>query len=235
MTERRYDEQEVAEIFGRATEAQHEAARQLPSGEGLTLAELQEIGRQVGVTADAVADAARSLDRREPRFRRQFLGLTVGVGRTVALERRITTDEWERLVVVLRETFDARGNVKSDGGLRQWTNGNLQVLVEPTASGDRLRLRTVHANARNLMTIGVGVLATTGLVAAITLALGIPESAERLSSLLPLAMLGAAAVGIGAARLRGWAATRMRQMDEIAARLRLTLGQGSAADPSTRE
>lgn len=125
MTERRYDEQEVAEIFGRATEAQRALAPQLPSGERLTLVELQEIGRQVGVTADAVADAARSLDRHEPRFRRSFLGLTIGVGRTVALDRRITTEEWERLVVVLRETFDARGSARSEGGLRQWTNGNL--------------------------------------------------------------------------------------------------------------
>lgn len=235
MTERRYDEAEIAEIFGRATEAQHEAARPVSSGDGMTLADVQEIGRQVGITAEAVADAARALDRREPRFRRHFLGLTVGVGRIVELDRRMSTDEWERLVVVLRETFDARGNVKSDGGLRQWTNGNLQVLVEPTGSGDRLRLRTVHASARMLMTVGIGVLATTGMVAAVTLLLGIPEPVERLSSLLPLALMGAATFGVGAARLRGWALTRMRQMDEIAARLRLTLGQGDAADQPTRE
>lgn len=235
MTERRYDEQEVAEIFGRASEAQLGAAPQLPPGEGMTLAEVQEIGRQVGMTAEAVADAARSLDRREPRFRRHFLGLTIGVGRTVELDRRISTDEWERLVVVLRETFDARGNVKSDGGLRQWTNGNLQVLVEPTGSGDRLRLRTVHASARMLLTMGVGVLGSTAVVAALTVSLGLHPLAERLSSLLPLAIMGAATLGLGAARLRGWAATRMRQMDEIAARLRLTLGPGNTSDQYTRE
>lgn len=139
MADRRYNEQEVAEIFGRAAESQQDATRALPPGEGMTLAELQDIGQQVGMSAEAVADAARSLDRREPRFRRRLLGLTTGVGRSVALERRLTTDEWERLVVKVRETFDARGNVKSEGGLRQWTNGNLQVLVEPTEHGDRLR------------------------------------------------------------------------------------------------
>ncbi len=139
MVDRRYNEQEVAEIFGRAAESQQDATRALPPGEGMTLAELQDIGQQVGMSAEAVADAARSLDRREPRFRRRLLGLTTGVGRSVALERRLSTDEWERLVVKVRETFDARGNVKSEGGLRQWTNGNLQVLVEPTEHGDRLR------------------------------------------------------------------------------------------------
>ena len=59
MTERRYDEDEVAEIFGRATEAQLEAARQLPPGDGMTLAELQEIGRQARFSAAAVAERVR--------------------------------------------------------------------------------------------------------------------------------------------------------------------------------
>lgn len=235
MTERRYDEHEVTEIFGRASEAQLEVARLSPSGEGMTLAELQAIGEQAGFTPAAVADAARALDRHEPRFRRRFLGLTVGVGRTVELDRRISTEEWERLVVVLRETFDARGNVKSDGGLRQWTNGNLQVLVEPTAYGDRLRLRTVHVSARMMMTLGAAVLGTTAMVAAVTASLGLPDLAERLSAIMPLAVMGAAAFGVGLARLRGWASTRTRQMDDIAARLRLALGRGSADDQPTRD
>lgn len=227
MTERRYDEQEVTEIFKRSTEAQVEAARQLPASEGMTLAEVLEIGRQAGITAESVADAARSLDRKEPRFRRRLLGFTIGVGRTVALDRRITDAEWERLVVVLRETFDARGNARSDGGLRQWTNGNLQILVEPTDHGDRLRMRTVNASAQGLMTIGVAVLGTLAMISAVTLTAGIPDAVARLSTLGPLALMGVATLGIGMARLRNWAGTRMQQMDDIAARLR----GASSGDP----
>ena len=59
----RYSEDEIAAIFERATEAQHVARRQLPPGEGLTLAELQEIGGDVGLSPELVAEAARSLDR----------------------------------------------------------------------------------------------------------------------------------------------------------------------------
>jgi len=220
MTERRYDEQEVAEIFKRSTEAQLEAARQLPPSEGMTLAEVLEIGRQAGITAESVADAARSLDRQEPRFRRQLLGLTIGVGRTVALDRRVTDDEWERLVVVLRDTFDARGNARTDGRLRQWTNGNLQILIEPTEHGDRLRMRTVNDGARGLIMIGAGVLGTLAAVSVVTLAAGIPDAMARLSTLGPLALVGAAALGLGLSRLRNWAGTRIQQMDNIAARLR---------------
>lgn len=220
MNDRRYNEQEVAEIFGRAAEAQGDASRALPPGEGMTLAELQDIGQQVGMTAEAVADAARSLDRPELRFRRRLLGLTIGVGRSVALERRVSTDEWERLVVMVRETFDARGNVKSEGGLRQWTNGNLQVLVEPTEHGDRLRMRTVNGSAQTAILVGLAVMAVPALVAAVALVAGLPDLGDRLRDLAPLGLMGAASLGVGLSRLRGWARTRLQQMDAIAAWMR---------------
>ncbi len=219
MTDRRYDDDEVAEIFRRATEVQRDAGQLLPSTTGMSLAELQEIGKQVGVPAELLADAARSLERREPRFQRTLFGLTVGVGRSVSLDRRVSNEEWERLVVFLRDTFDARGTFRVDGSLRQWTNGNLQVLIEPTEHGDRLRMRTVHANARTLMMMGVGIVSVTAIVAAISVFVGLPDLAEKLRSLLPLALTGGATFGVGWTRLRGWAATRLKQMDDIAARV----------------
>lgn len=234
MLERRYDEQEVAEIFKRSTESQREAARQLPATEGMTLAEVLEIGRQAGITAESVADAARSLDRHEPRFRRQLLGLTIGVGRTVALERRIGDDEWERLVGVLRETFDARGNARTDGGLRQWTNGNLQILVEPSEGGDRLRMRTVNEAARNQIIAGTGVLGTLAVVAAVTVAAGVPAAGAQVTALAPIAFMGVALLGMGLARLRNWASTRIQQMDDIAARLRAAAPPEPPKPPESR-
>jgi hypothetical protein len=66
-------------------------------------------------------------------------GLPIGVGRTVELDRPRSDSDWERLVADLRETFEARGMVRYDGPFRQWTNGNLQALIEPTPSGHRLR------------------------------------------------------------------------------------------------
>src|SRR5471030_619631 len=151
MTDRRFNEEEVAAIFKQATESQQTPQRQLPSGEGLTLAELQEIGRQVGIAPELVVQAASSLSQAGSPTSRRFLGLPIGVARTIELDRKLTEDEWERLVVDLRETFDARGTVRQDGSFRQWTNGNLQALLEPTPTGQRIRLRTVKANARALM------------------------------------------------------------------------------------
>lgn len=217
MPERRFSEDEVAEIFRRAAEAQHAGAPALPSGEGMTLVQLQEIGREVGIPGELVAKAARGLARTGAPAGRRFLGLPIAVGRTVVLDRRLTDDEWDRLVVELRETFHARGKVRQDGSLRQWTNGNLQALLEPTPEGDRLRLRTMNGNARGLMFSGLAVLGIAlgpAVVAAIELGLG-----QAASQLLPFALVGVTLFGVGALRLPRWARTRETQMEGIAARL----------------
>jgi hypothetical protein len=158
MTERRYTELEVAAIFEQATEAQQTSRKQLPPGDGLTLSYLQEIGRDVGIPPELIERAAKSVALPIRTASRTFLGLPIGVGRTVELDRRLSEQDWERLVVDLRETFDARGTLRYDGPFRQWTNGNLQALLEPTETGHRLRLKTLKGDARAMMAGGVGVL-----------------------------------------------------------------------------
>ena len=48
MPERRYNDEEVAAIFERASEEEQAATQLVRSSEGLTLADLQEIGREAG-------------------------------------------------------------------------------------------------------------------------------------------------------------------------------------------
>ena len=231
MAERRYTEEEVSAIFERAAEAQQAVRRALPPGEGMTLADLRAIGREVGIPAELVDQAAASVDQRGRDASRTLLGLPVGVGRTVDLSRRLGDDEWERLVVDLRETFDARGVIKSDGSLRQWTNGNLQALLEPTATGHRLRLRTVFGAARAMMTAGLGILGVSATVVIVSAVTG--HVAEALAGTGSLMVAGAALFTVGAARLPLWARTRRRQMEGVAARLALSVESPAAkeADP----
>lgn len=216
MTERRFNEVEVAAIFERATEAHQTGQRQLPSGEGMTLAQLQEIGREVGISPEQVAEAANALERVGSPTERSFLGLPIGVGRTIELDRRLTDDEWERLVVDLRDTFDARGTLRHDGSLRQWTNGNLQALLEPTANGHRVRLRTIKGDARSMLVMG---LSTIGF--AIITAVMSEGGAAGVMSAGTLFAVGAGMFAVGALRLPSWARLRRQQMEDIAARLSL--------------
>lgn len=225
MTERRFNEAEVAAIFERATETQQTTQPSLPTGEGMTLAELQEIGREVGIAPELVAHAAKSLSQGGQPTSRSFLGLPIGVGRTIELNRRLSDDEWERLVVDLRETFDARGSLRQEGSLRQWTNGNLQALLEPTATGHRVRLRTVKGDARAYMAGGLTMI--VGAAAAL-LAAGLSggfADAGMVTAIGFMGAMGASMLGVGALRLPGWARLRQRQMEEIAGRLTFAAGE----------
>jgi hypothetical protein len=218
MTDRRFNEDEVAAIFQQASEVLHPPQRQLPSAaDGLTLAELQDIGREVGIAPELVAQAAASLTVVGSPTSRKFLGLPIGVGRIVELDRKLSEEEWERLVVDLRQTFDARGRVSQEGSFRQWTNGNLQVLVEPTANGQRIRMSTVKAQSRawfmgGFATIGIGVVATVAALAA---------GRMHPASFATFAALAAGQFALGAITLPGWARERRKQMEEVAGRLAL--------------
>lgn len=218
--ERRYNEAEIARIFEAATEVPPTGGARHPApAEGMTLAQLQEIGHEVGIAADLVSQAAEALDRPVPvaTAGRSLLGMPLGVGRTVELGRRLTDEEWERVVVDLRETFDARGTVRQEGSLRQWTNGNLHVLLEPGDRGHRLRLRTVNAQARSF--IGAGTMALAGsAVLGTVLALSGRLASGGIGGPLFLALAGLAAIAWGALRLPAWARLRATQMEAIAAR-----------------
>lgn len=218
MTQRRYNEEEVAAIFERAAEAQHTSLAHLPAGEGMTLTDLQEIAREVGISGEDLADAARALDMDRRPTSRRLLGFPVGVGLTIDLGRTLSDEEWERFVVDLRETFDTRGILKSEGSLRTWVNGNLQAHLEPTGAGHRIRLRTVKGDARGLILGGLGI-AGSGIVAFLISAFGGVSDAGVLSALGVITASGAAMFGVGALRLPGWARLRRRQMKDLGERI----------------
>ena len=221
MTERRYNEDEVAAIFERAIQAQQSQNAMVPlaSGEGMTLEQLQEIGREIGLSPEQIAAGARAVARNGTPTARKFLGLTIGVGRTVDLGRKISEEEWERLVVDLRETFDAKGRLSSEGNFRQWTNGNLQALLEPTPSGHRLRLRTMKGDSRALLTGGIMMLAAAGIMGTVAALYLIPNRGDGLNTFVSFAVIGIGMLTAGAIRLPSWARLRQQQMADVAARL----------------
>jgi hypothetical protein len=52
MAERRYSDEEVAAIFERASQPEHTTLPAAADGKGLTLAALQDIGREVGISPE---------------------------------------------------------------------------------------------------------------------------------------------------------------------------------------
>lgn len=217
MAERRFTDEEVAAIFAAATEEPAQSPHPTGSSSGLTLTQIQEIGREVGIAPEAIARAVSTLPTRSVATTRRFLGLPLRVERSVALERWLSESEWEALVVELRTVFQAKGKIASSGNFREWTNGNLQVLLEPSSSGHVLRLRTLKGDAQALLNAGT---ASIGVAAAMTVALAM---GGRLSNALPgialMILIGLGMAGGAAIRVFPWARERSRQMDDIIARL----------------
>jgi hypothetical protein len=218
MDEKRYNQDEVAAIFERASETE----AKLPptgAGTGLTLAELHGIAREVGISPQSISQAAQSLEKSAPApAPARFLGVPIGVARTVEFDRPLTDTEWERLVADLRTTFSANGKLRYDGPFRQWTNGNLKAVVEPTSAGSRIRLQTMNGNARTMMTIGI-VFLGVGAATFITDATAAGVHSGAASGMGFMALIGLGAIAAGALRVSGWARQRALQFDEVIARL----------------
>jgi hypothetical protein len=218
--QKRYSEQEMAEILERATAEEPASGAVSPSGGGLTLPQLQEIGGEVGISPARIADAARAVGSREGAgLQKRYLGTPRSVSRVVPLARPLTDDEWNRLVVDLRETFDAIGTVKVHGPLRSWNNGNLQVHVEPDGDGYRVRMKTTKGSTGPLTGVAAS-LAVMGMLLMMTTA---GAGAGSWGFVMPAAFItaGLGQLGYIRAMLPGWARERAAQMEGLAERLQL--------------
>src|SRR6185503_9155722 len=150
---------------------------------------------------------ARSLDLGDRQAVRRFFGLPVGVSLTANLGRQLSEHEWQQLVVDLRETFDARGRVREEGAFRQWTNGNLQVMVEPTPDGNQVRMRTFKQDGPLYIGMGLGLIVLSIIGLGTKLAVG-GEVMNLLGRFLPVMFIGTGMAVFGAVRLPGWARLR---------------------------
>lgn len=213
MGDRQYNKEQVAAIFERASQVERSA---LPAPtEGLTLSELHEIGREVGISPESISLAAQSLDQPAVPAAAKIFGIPIGVARTVELDRKLSDSDWEALVADLRTTFQARGKLRIDGPFRQWTNGNLSALVEPTPAGHRVRLQSIKEDARSLIVAGT---AFASMSAVIAIAFAVLHRAAP-NGISTMVGAGLAMLLWGVWRASGWARLRVAQFEEIIARL----------------
>jgi hypothetical protein len=221
--ERLYREEEVNQIFEAAAKEPDTRHQPAPTGNALTLRELQEIGRQVGIEPKRIAEAARAIDSGAPAA--QPFGVPITVRRTVALPRAPTEAEWLMLVTELRETFDAPGKVGASRGIYEWSNGSLHAFIEPTATGYRLRMGTRKRNAVAMGTAGLVGMAWSALALVGLSVTG--NLAEGFMAPVIVSVLGAGVLGAALFRVPSWARTRAEQMERIARHAQALLGSGT--------
>ncbi len=215
-TPRRFDDREIALIFEQANGAQEAHTDVASRSGGLTLEQLHEIGRDVGLSTDHITRAANAIARGDmvPTQRRTWLGLPVAISRTVDFGRPVSDDEWHGLVSTLRETFEARGKLSTEGAFRHWHNGNLSAMLEPTPTGHRLRLSTRKGDARVRVTMGALYL-SLGVGFGALAVLGVVSDKGFVGGGL-MAVMGLVALASTYIGLPRWARARAEQMEFIA-------------------
>lgn len=222
---RTFTEDEARDVFARAAREQ-QAAHEATATAGLTLDELQEIGRASGLDPAFVARAAQAVALGKPETHRAALGpVPTAVGRTVRLAEAPSDALWERLVADARRTFRAKGRIVAAGAEREWRNSNLRVTLAPDGSGSRLAVETRRTDVAPFLGLAAFV-ALAGTLSALFGLRGGDVTAGMLALTLSLAVAGAVW-----ARQRSWAATRERQMQEITERAGASVASPVAEAP----
>jgi hypothetical protein len=227
-SERRYTEDEIANIFANA--AEQGVARTRTSGSsGLTLPELQQIGSEVGLSPEAVADAAARLDNPAVTWRhpavitKHHFWLPVEAGKTIELPRRLSDQEWTQLVADLRTTFDARGRVEETANKREWRGGGAHAVLTHTDNGARFQLSSFRRQGIVMLwaaVVSFNVAAITFFIAAA----GLSDDVDILRTSVFSAIAGTGIVMTTALKLRAWARLARQQVDGVVARLLGTFG-----------
>jgi hypothetical protein len=214
--ERRYQDHEIRQILDLAIDQEDGPAQSLPAVDGLTLVELQEVAREVGLLPDRVTQAVAAFEGRgESVPRGTTLGLPTSVGRVVPLPRSPSDREWELLIAELRTTFGGKGEVTSHGGLREWSHGNLHAFIEPTETGHRLRLADSNGAVVGIV-FGGFVLAFALMI--LVVLLGKDGPGFKLAIPAFLSLLGGSLAAGSAISLPRWAREQERRMEHISRR-----------------
>ena len=174
-TGRRYTEHEIHALFERAAERQEQARRaEAASAGGLTLDELQRIGRETGIAPEHIAEAAVELAAAGPtRPAGKVLGVPVEVRRTRAVATPVTDEAWERMVADLRKTFKQPGVAGRVGRVREWattTEENrmpVRVSVTPEDGGAHVTIE------QSMRSSALGLTAAAATFAVVALLFGV--------------------------------------------------------------
>ena len=225
--ERRYNEDEISSIFANAAQRGQVPAT-TRAGSGLTLAELQQIGREVGLSDAAVAQAAARLDhpavvwRQPATVTRRHFWLPVEAGKAVELPRGLTDEEWHQLVADLQTTFEARGRVIQSGTTREWHSSSARAVLQRSGNGERFGLHTTRRQGIIMLWTAV-VSFNVAAVSFFVAAAGLSTDVNYLRTSIFAALAGVGIVASTARRLRAWARLARQQVDGVIARLFSTL------------
>lgn len=182
--ERRYDDDQVADILRRAAELQSASGATRESG--VTLSELRRVGSEVGFDPGLIEQAARELESSSMELQTESARGITSLEQTVLGD--LDDEAWEDIIAELRRATGRAGKSSTRKLVREWVNGGeaTNITFSATRRGDGTRLRM-------LLNLSGGRI--LGVMASIPLGL--------LSVVLPGALLHKAGVSTPYAMLTG--------------------------------
>lgn len=214
MPERRYSHEDVQRILASAAEADAALGSGTADG-GMTLAQIQRIGAEAGITGSSIAAAAAALDR-APRTvgAPRLLWMRTGVSQTITLPRPLDDTAWRYLAAYVRETFEATGREDERPGQHEWRNGNLRITLEAIGESALLQMTTHRGNARALARVAGWLFVSSAAIETGTIVSA--QGFHVVAAAVILAAGGAAATTAAMLQLRGWTSRRRAQFDAVA-------------------
>lgn len=232
MTERRYSDEEVAEILKLAVESGGALVRR--SSDGLSLSEIQAIAEEVGIDTLRVESAALSLDVADSQRSLPILGTPYAPQYEMRVEGAVSQEDFPEILTTIRRVMGRHGISSERFGALEWKASDLMggryVTVHPKDGTVEIR---AFGNFRDgIMTsffptfLGVGLL--TGLGGIALEALGIPVPLG-VGIGVPFTLVTGFLSGLGIWRWRYRREARQlrRVAEQLALNLRSGLGRGS--------
>ncbi len=244
MTERTYSEDEIADLIARAAERQRDA-RQRDDSPGLTLTEIERIGRDTGIDPEHLRAAAAEMDAGGRTLARQSGHTRTHVTVERWVDAPLTPEAWEEAVAELqgRHGVDASfwlgqnsgGTVRQIGNAYEWRHTSslgVQTTVTASPRGDQTRLRLrqlVGLASPTAEGIGYG-----AVLAGVAGMFGGIISGAALGAVLVFLLTWAGAALLITALDRRWRAGKLRDLealaDDLAPLLAAPVGGAAMAD-----
>ncbi len=233
---KRFSEADAQRIFARAAERQHEQGK---AESGLSIEELEEVGRAAGLDPEFVREAAMSALLPDPAATtKTVLGIPLAFRRERFIRGTVTDDTWAQIVMDLRRQFDKPGLVTDIGSLREWRSvaSDSQQPVTVTLSPERGGTRVVIEQSQTNTALGLGIATATNAVMGTIFAIMALTGIEGDMFIPAIVMLTFAAVFGGGAYggMRTYASTQTTKFDATLDRIDLALRdaqEASGAEP----
>ncbi|MEL6614758.1 MAG: hypothetical protein AAFQ43_03420 [Bacteroidota bacterium] len=157
---KRFSEADAQRIFAAAAERQHERGQ---TETGLSVEELEEIGRAAGLDPALVREAAMDSLRPEPvSVTKSVLGMPTAFRRERFIRGEVSDEAWAQIVLDLRRQFNKTGLVTDIGKVREWrshANDQMQpttVTLAPERDGTRVVIE--RSQTQTVIGLSIGTL-----------------------------------------------------------------------------